>query len=480
MVTGVETAGLVLASLPIVVQVLTEYQSGLRKTLFIFGKSKKYEIMIRKLARQLGILQNNLRLVLTRVIGTAAPDEWSGDVLRDYRSQIWTGESGKKIKTYLEEVEAFDTFKEIIKDFEDCLLGVIKSLSSLLVTPVADIRDLGALLDAQSKAGGHFRLQGRIKFLMKESQIVTVIEVLKNQSVELESLLHNSDTVYHMKQLKASNKQSEYARSLRATIINQQPAQRPTFGLSTGQNPTTTSDGHIEIGDMCRVLLEFRPKFLLVSPDCRIFRSASHCTTPSLQADASHDTIGLSQFLFQPPNLSPVDKFSFGLSIASSLLQLNLTPWICKCWTKDDIILRHKRNADSGYDMAHPLIRGRFERMTTCQRSDDNPDVALLELGILLVELWTEKTFESWVESTGRTTSDLSDLALRRGLLHEWWCELKKKAPVSYSQVVQTCFFTFGFEDVNVSWDDVRFKSLYYTNIVEPLSKDLEELRQMP
>lgn len=174
-----------------------------------------------------------------------------------------------------------------------------------------------------------------------------------------------------------------------------------------------------------------------------------------------------------------MDKYSFGLSIASSLLQLNLTPWICKCWTKDDIILRHERNTDSGYDMAHPLIRGRFEEMTTCQRSDDNPDVALLELGILLVELWTEKTLESWVESTGRATSDLSNLALRRGLLFEWWSEVIKKAPPSYCQVVQTCCFTFGFADATKSWDDVQFKALYYTNIVEPLSKDLEQLLQM-
>lgn len=230
---------------------------------------------------------------------------------------------------------------------------------------------------------------------------------------------------------------------------------------------------------MCRALLELRPQILLVSADCRIFRSASHCTIPSLQADESHNTIGLSQLLLQRPHLSPVDKFSCGLSIASSLLQLNLTPWICKCWTKDDIILRHERNADSGYDMAHPLIRGTFRGMTTCQRSADNPDVALLELGILLVELWTEKTLESWVESTGRASSSLSDLALRRGLLYEWWSELNKKAPPSYCQVVQTCFFTFEFGDVNKSWDDVQFRALYYTNIVEPLSKDLEQLLQM-
>lgn len=137
MVTGIETAGLVLAALPIVVQVLTEYRSGLRKTLFILGKrSKTYESKIGKLARQLKILQTNLHQVLTRVIGTVAPDEWSGDIPRDYRSLIWTGEVGKKIKTHFEEVDAFDTFEMIIEDFEEYLLEVAKSLSGLLAVPL--------------------------------------------------------------------------------------------------------------------------------------------------------------------------------------------------------------------------------------------------------------------------------------------------------------------------------------------------------
>ena len=156
--------------------------------------------------------------------------------------------------------------------------------------------------------------------------------------------------------------------------------------LSTGESSTTLEDQHVQIGNMCRAILKVGPRILLVSADSRLFRAASQSTMSSVSADQNDDTIDLKQFLLQQPNLAPADKFGFGLSIASSLLQLNLTPWICKCWTKEDIVLRRERNADSGYDMAHPLIRGRFEESTTCQRSDDNPEVALLELDILLVE----------------------------------------------------------------------------------------------
>ncbi|KAL9635941.1 MAG: hypothetical protein Q9204_002435 [Flavoplaca sp. TL-2023a] len=254
----------------------------------------------------------------------------------------------------------------------------------------------------------------------------------------------------------------------------------PRIVLSTTDHPDTAGDHHVQIGDLCRALAEVGPQLLLVSPESRIFRTVEQSTTTAPSKDESHDTVDLRQFLLEHRNLSPKDKLSFSLSIASSLLQLNLTPWICKCWTKDDILLRRETSADSGYDIACPLIRGRFEKSTNCQRSDDDLGVALLELGILLVEIWTEQTFESHVESTGRAISELSDPALRRGLLYDWLREMMKKAPPNYCQVVQTCAFSFGFGEVIKSWDDVQFKALYYTNIVEPLSRDLEQLLQMP
>ncbi|KAL9029906.1 MAG: hypothetical protein Q9196_001909 [Gyalolechia fulgens] len=470
---GVETAGLILAALPIVVQVLQGYRSGLRQTFFLWGKCKSYERKVGKLANQLQILHNNLKQVLARFIATAAPDAWSGDVPKDYQNEIWTGAAGKNIRTYLEEVDAFATFKIIIEDFEEYLVEVTKSLSSLLLVPVADPQDLRALIDGHKNSGGDFRLRGRIEFVMKESRINTVMEELKDLSRSLESLLSHSESIHHMKQLKATSKQSG------ATPAFPPSAPRPCSLFSTDLGSTTAGGQLVPIRNMCRVLLEVGTRILLVSADSRLFRAARQNTTASADAEEGHDTLKLNQFLLQQPNLSPVEKCRFGLSIASSLLQLNLTPWICKCWTKEDIILRRERSADCGYDMARPLIRGRFEQSTMCQRSDDNPEMALLELGILMVELWTEKTIESWLEDGGRADTDLSNLALRRGLLYEWWNELRKKAPPNYCQVVQTCFFPGEFGEVERSWNDMRFKALYYTNIVEPLLKDLEELLQM-
>ncbi|KAL8850115.1 MAG: hypothetical protein Q9221_004932 [Calogaya cf. arnoldii] len=422
MVTGVETAGLVLASLPIVVQVLTEYRSGLRKTLFLLGKSKSYQNKIGKLARQLQVLYTNLQQILTRVIGAAAPDDWSAEVPKDYRSQIWTGAIGRKIKKYLEDVDAFDTFETIIENFEDYFVDVAESLSGLLPASPADSGDLRALVDAHSKLGGHFRLQGRIEFLMKESQIVSIVDELRNLAVSLESLVGNSESIHHMKQLKASSKQNEYAKTLYAVQrhahslfkalmsswgktchpchkallrleercisrtptlsatagpqtplnftalfqkntpqadlliswhqtqvsmvenhlsellfpisrlrIDQQPARVPRFLLSADEDCTTQNVRHIQIENMCRAIFDVEPQMLLVSADARVFRADTQSTSTLAEAGKSHDTVKLEEVLLQHPNFSPADKFSFGLSLASSLLQLNLTPWVCKC-----------------------------------------------------------------------------------------------------------------------------------------------------
>ena len=51
---------------------------------------------------------------------------------------------------------------------------------------------------------------------MKEPQIVADVDELRSLSNKLENLVGNSDRVHHLMQLKASSKQSEYAKALYA------------------------------------------------------------------------------------------------------------------------------------------------------------------------------------------------------------------------------------------------------------------------
>lgn len=51
---------------------------------------------------------------------------------------------------------------------------------------------------------------------MRESRINMIVEELKHLSTSLESLVDNSDSIHHMKQLKATNKQSGCAKTLYA------------------------------------------------------------------------------------------------------------------------------------------------------------------------------------------------------------------------------------------------------------------------
>ena len=70
MVTGVETAGLVLAVMPLIIQALSEYGCALHKTAFILGRKQnlqKYKNKIGKLVRRLGSLRTYFKQNLAKL-----------------------------------------------------------------------------------------------------------------------------------------------------------------------------------------------------------------------------------------------------------------------------------------------------------------------------------------------------------------------------------------------------------------------------
>lgn len=53
------------------------------------------------------------------------------------------------------------------------------------------------------------------------------------------------------------------------------------------------------------------------------------------------------------------------------------------------------------------------------ERSEKNPERALLELGNLLLEIWNLETIESWASRAGHPLDRLQDKYARKGLSME-------------------------------------------------------------
>lgn len=102
--------------------------------------------------------------------------------------------------------------------------------------------------------------------------------------------------------------------------------------------------------------------------------------------------------------MDPEDRINLAVNLASSLLQYNLTPWLRKCWTKDAAHFFVQSRSVSGIDIDHPLINRQFSDQANKilgETPKNDPELVFIELGILLLEIWSMRTFERWLKSAG-------------------------------------------------------------------------------
>ena len=172
--------------------------------------------------------------------------------------------------------------------------------------------------------------------------------------------------------------------------------------------------------------------------------------------------------------MDPDDRIKLAVNIASSLLQYNLTPWLHRYWTKKAVHFFVHTRAVSGIDIEHPLIVRHFSDQTgetASEPTENDPELALLELGILLLEIWEMKTFESWLRAAGHLMdlSQIQDRYTRLRYSIEWFQSLKGKLLLNYQKVVGICLRPCVFDLFNTSWEDKDFRMAVYSEIAEPL-----------
>lgn len=124
MITGVETAGLILGSLPLVIEGLKAYQSGV-KTL---ERSIKYHGSLKRLIRRVNeqkiCLEDNLEKLFLAAGSASGVKIIIGS---DYWSELSTGPSGKAVRDYLGDSKQ-KLFEEIMEEFEASLLEIANAL----------------------------------------------------------------------------------------------------------------------------------------------------------------------------------------------------------------------------------------------------------------------------------------------------------------------------------------------------------------
>lgn len=134
MVSGVETAGTVLAVVPLLIIALEKWHAGVVKTKQIAGLRKKdrerlaakIKGLVTKLTWHDVQLNINLKTLLI-----AADDELVLDSLpRDFRHHLWTGSSSTGLENYLRRIggnEAIAAFKGVMESSESLIEDIAEN-----------------------------------------------------------------------------------------------------------------------------------------------------------------------------------------------------------------------------------------------------------------------------------------------------------------------------------------------------------------
>ncbi|KAB5586280.1 hypothetical protein GE09DRAFT_945472 [Coniochaeta sp. 2T2.1] len=170
-------------------------------------------------------------------------------------------------------------------------------------------------------------------------------------------------------------------------------------------------------------------------------------------------------------------RMLLALRLASSLLQLHNTRWLGKAWSKHSVSFPLRSSQGQGTEVAdfdQPFVSLSFSGAMHSKNKEAPPvelKVALLELGILLLEIWHQESFES--RCGGGDGQVPTGYYQRLALAIEWLDDAADPMPEQYEKAASLCIrCVIGGTSNFAGWDDMAFWSAVCADIIEPLQKN--------
>lgn len=282
--------------------------------------------------------------------------------------------------------------------------------------------------------------------------------------------------------------------------------QRVTFSFP--MEPSSAKPATTEVQDIClsiaKAKREQRPLRLYLHNEQRL-----HCDHTACSG-SSPGAVSVSQSLVQTVSLKALLSTSSATQdrsgkmplkprlllasvLASTLLQLSATPWFGKLWSKDTIYFIVPASTSQLYsgqgtsmsadcpegvpnpspnpaeiDLTRPLISETFENKGSRLDSHPalNPRTVMLELGIMLLELMHETTFEA--QCPALPSND--DYYVRFSIADRWLKASEGSLIPLYFEVAARCIrFLFDGIPVSPTWEDEALSKWIVKGVIEPL-----------
>lgn len=187
--------------------------------------------------------------------------------------------------------------------------------------------------------------------------------------------------------------------------------------------------------------------------------------------------ITLDSFLSENQELNrrmtPKQQTILALDVAASLLQLSRTDWVGLSVTSQAVKIMQIDGAgmgSTGSANIEPFIEQPLHQRSpgpgTKHDGEPGPCLALLELAILLLEIWQHETLEQWASSSGTSI----DTARQRHMAAiDWFREAERRLPIHYRKAIGKCLGHFSGE--SRSWGDLDFLEELCEDVIKPLQK---------
>ena len=184
------------------------------------------------------------------------------------------------------------------------------------------------------------------------------------------------------------------------------------------------------------------------------------------------DSVTLSDILTKDMKFDPRDRVTTAFVLISAQMQLHSTPWLPNYWSKDILrfpCVKDPQTLKTTIIYTCPFLQYRFSTTMNageqCLPSAKRP---LLELGIILLEIWNKQTFTEYASSIGREISE--SYGSRYELARQWLDDSQQQLLPPYARVLSRCIeCNVANESLNYEWKDKILRQCIHEDLLRPL-----------
>jgi hypothetical protein len=243
-----------------------------------------------------------------------------------------------------------------------------------------------------------------------------------------------------------------------------------------------------EVNDLCASIEKMHASRLGFSLDSKSKLRGAYLIDVSETYVPSAEVLTLEDLLDRPPivggrraKLSKKERYSLALTLASSVLYLNSTPWLTDQWAAKDIHFHRTAKSTRPIDVERPYVAPALDKLGKGLQNGQkvrgfhSKNTVLLALAVALLELYFGTSADKYQENE----LGASDPSLHQNpwmlcsMAHTWAEESQEDLSAAFLSAVRHCLRCFS--DPGASLQDSEFLQAAVESIVLPLQEELHQ-----